>query len=101
MVTSVRVTGRISKSVIVVLSMIGRSSWLSPRDQTGLVLRNITADWGPGSSTGRTGGRRALYFFTANTPSPLNAVANPARRKRLATSPGTSRPLVSLFGVPV
>lgn len=41
------------------------------------------------------------YFFTANTASPLNAVTNPARCKRLATSPGTSRPLVSLFGVPV
>ena len=41
------------------------------------------------------------YFLTPTTPSPLNVVVNPARCKRLATSAGTSRPLVSLFGVPV
>ena len=40
-------------------------------------------------------------FFVASTPSPCNSAANPACRRRLATSPGTSRPLVSLFGVPV
>lgn len=41
------------------------------------------------------------YFLTANTPSPFNSTENPAIRKRLATSFGTSRPLVSLLGVPV
>ena len=45
--------------------------------------------------------RAAYAFLTANTPSPFNSVANPACRKRFATSPATSRPLVSLFGVPV
>ena len=40
-------------------------------------------------------------FFSASTPSPLNSVANPARRKRCATSAGRSRPLLSLFGDPV
>ena len=31
-------------------------------------------------------GHRALYFFTANTPSPLNSVANPQRCTRLSAS---------------
>lgn len=39
--------------------------------------------------------------FTASTPSPMISVVNPDFCKRLATSRGTSRPLVSLFGVPV
>jgi hypothetical protein len=39
--------------------------------------------------------------FTASTPSPLGSVVNPARWRRLLTSAGTSRPLVSLLGVPV
>ena len=45
--------------------------------------------------------RTEVYFFTANTPSPTNSVTNPAWRRRFATSFGTSRPLVSLLGVPV
>jgi ATPase subunit of ABC transporter with duplicated ATPase domains len=44
---------------------------------------------------------RDAYFLTANTPSPFSFAANPACCSRLATSLGTSRPLVSLFGVPV
>ena len=39
--------------------------------------------------------------FTPTTPSPLNVVVNPARCRRFASSAGTSRPLVSLLGVPV
>src|SRR5882672_12275072 len=41
------------------------------------------------------------YFLTANTPSPFNFAVNPACCSRFATSLGTFRPLVSLFGVPV
>ena len=42
-----------------------------------------------------------FLLFTASTPSPLSSVVNPVGRNRFATSLGTSRPLVSLFGVPV
>jgi hypothetical protein len=42
-----------------------------------------------------------LHGFFPTTPSPFISVANPALRNRFATSSGTSRPLVSLFGVPV
>lgn len=45
--------------------------------------------------------RYALALLTASTPSPINCVAKPARRNRVATSLGTSRPLVSLLGLPV
>ena len=41
------------------------------------------------------------HRFTASSPSPLGATVNPARCSRFATSTGTSRPEVSLFGVPV
>ena len=47
------------------------------------------------------GGCISYQRFTANTPSPINSAVKPARRKRCATSFGTSRPLVNLFGVPV
>jgi hypothetical protein len=43
----------------------------------------------------------AAYRLVARIPSPINSVAKPASRNRRATSRGTSRPLVSLFGVPV
>ncbi len=43
----------------------------------------------------------AYHRFTANIPSPFTAAINPACRRRFITSLGTSRPLVSLFGVPV
>jgi hypothetical protein len=46
-----------------------------------------------------SGSRR--YFFLASTPSPCSCAANPLRCKRSQTSRATSRPLVSLFGVPV
>lgn len=37
----------------------------------------------------------------ANTPSPCSLVLRPLRFRRVATSLGTSRPVVSLLGVPV
>ena len=42
-----------------------------------------------------------IHGFFPTTPSPFKSVAKPALRSRFATSFGTSRPLVSLFGVPV
>jgi hypothetical protein len=39
--------------------------------------------------------------FVASTPSPFSCVVKPDLRRRFATSLGTSRPVVSLFGVPV
>ena len=53
--------------------------------------------FGPGRKTASAPG----YVLTASTPSPFNLATNPACRNRFATSLGTSRPLVSLFGVPV
>ena len=45
---------------------------------------------------------RALsHCFAASTPSPLERAANPAVRRRFATSPAMSRPLLALFGAPV
>ena len=44
---------------------------------------------------------RDAYFLTANTPLPFSFAVKPACCSRFATSLGTFRPLVSLFGVPV
>ena len=42
-----------------------------------------------------------LQRRVANTPSSASCALKPAFSSRLATSRGTSRPLVSLFGLPV
>jgi hypothetical protein len=51
------------------------------------------------SAVQRLGARSAA--FTASTPSIASVVVKPAFCSRLLTSFGTSRPLVSLFGLPV
>jgi hypothetical protein len=44
---------------------------------------------------------RVVQRLVAKTPSSASCVLNPAFSNRLATSRGTSRSLVSLFGLPV
>ena len=56
---------------------------------------------GRGGATARRCSTLPLSYFLASTPSPRNSVVKPAARRRRATSFGTSRPLVSLLGVPV
>jgi len=68
-----------------------------------IVASGIAMQYGANlfSRTSAIDSPRNAYFLTANTPSPFRFAANPACCSRFATSLGTFRPLVSLFGVPV
>lgn len=55
----------------------------------------------PGGVPPVTAPGRGDQRFAASTPSSAGSALNPAFSSRFATSRGTSRPLVSLFGAPV
>lgn len=67
-------------------------------------LAKVKAKWTRRTCSARTGTSsrpERPHRFVASTPSPFSSVAKPALRRRFATSFGTSRPVVSWFGVPV
>lgn len=78
--------GRLSCFGEVAIGKLGQRRGATPR----------SANQGPSRRVEETAQR-----FVAKTPSSANCALNPAFSKRLATSRGTSRPLVSLFGLPV